>query len=856
MKSEVESDVWVKSICRMCYGECGINVHKVNGVVVKVEGDPDCPQNYGKLCGKAHAGMMSLYSPDRVKVPLKRTNPEKGIGVDPKWVEISLEEALDTVTQKLRKIREDDPRKLAMMTFDEEVLSVAFYPFAEAFGTPNAWCGSAEYFCGNSVHLMSYLAQGTFVVDPDLEYCNYLICIGAQPGFVSEPEAVITQTEMAKARTRRMKVVVVDPVMGGAAAKADEWLPIRPGTDGALALAMLNVLLNEVGLYDTEFIKKYTNGSYLIGPDEYYLRDKATNKPLIWDPVDGKAKTYDDTGTKDVALEGECEVNGTIGYPAFQVLKEHVKKYTCEEMAKITTIPAETIRRIAKEYGEAARIGSKIVVRGKELPYRPVAVAYKKGVSQHKHAALGTFAIHLLNIIVGNLDVPGGILGSCSTMLPNDVCHWRFGPTEGPDGMMEQGQRAKFPMYPDPSREIKPPETAQLLELFPVGCYSEAMVPLVVMNPEKFKFPYRVEALLHCRSNIMMSSVNPEQVAAWLKEIPFIASLAFQIDETLEFADIIIPDAHYLERLDMFPNNEMLFQKPGLGDWVFGVRQPVVEPPPGVRHWAESLLEIADRAGFSSNLNEHFSVFLELEDPYKLDLDKKYNWEEISDRWAKSAFGPEHDLAWFKEHGFIKWPRQVEEVYPRVFIKPRTPIYVEHWKRAGEELKKVTEEMGIPWWDVSDYQPLPDWKPCPAYEEHSPGYDLYPVPYKLPFHTQGWSADNIWLNELGEYHPYAYYIRINSQTARKKGIEDGDMVCLETETGKRVKGRVRLTESVHPEVLGIAGIFGHWAKGLPIAKGKGVHFNTLIMDDLEHMDMLCAAVDTCVKVKVSKVSEV
>jgi len=98
----------------MCYNMCGILVRRKDGLAVEIKGNPEHPNNKGKVCGKAFAGLMSLYSPYRVKTPLKRTNPEKGIGVDPSWKQISWDEALDSVAERLRKIRADDPRKLIM----------------------------------------------------------------------------------------------------------------------------------------------------------------------------------------------------------------------------------------------------------------------------------------------------------------------------------------------------------------------------------------------------------------------------------------------------------------------------------------------------------------------------------------------------------------------------------------------------------------------------------------------------------------------------------------------------------------------------------------------------------------------
>src|SRR3990170_2087305 len=130
-----KEDVWIHSICEMCKGDCGILVHRVDGVIVDIKGDPDCPNSRGKNCAKSIAGIMQLYDPNRVKTPLKRTNPEKGLGIDPGWVRISWDEALDILKEKLTKIRKEDPRKLAWAEIGEES---GFFP--AVFGTPNtAW---------------------------------------------------------------------------------------------------------------------------------------------------------------------------------------------------------------------------------------------------------------------------------------------------------------------------------------------------------------------------------------------------------------------------------------------------------------------------------------------------------------------------------------------------------------------------------------------------------------------------------------------------------------------------------------------------------------------------------------------
>jgi len=237
-------DVWLHSVCETCFAFCGILAHRQDGVVVKIEGDPNCPASAGHLCARGQAALISLYDPSRIQRPLLRTNPEKGIGVDPKWREISWEQALDLLTEKLQKVRAEDPRKLVIATFDHYALGVMIRPaWAVAFGTPNSdWVG---YYCGNYLHASMYLTNGSFHSDFDLDYCNYAILLGNQQGFMGGLNANVAARKMAEARRRGMRLVVVDPVGTNAAAKADEWVPIRPGTDGAFILSLVHILLNE-----------------------------------------------------------------------------------------------------------------------------------------------------------------------------------------------------------------------------------------------------------------------------------------------------------------------------------------------------------------------------------------------------------------------------------------------------------------------------------------------------------------------------------------------------------------------------------------------------------------------------------
>jgi molybdopterin-containing oxidoreductase family molybdopterin binding subunit len=786
---------------------------------------------------------MGLYDPYRIKTPLKRSNPEKGLGIDPGWQEISWDEALDTIAERLKKIREEDPRKLIVGGLDFHQ-SVMIKIFSSAFGTSSYWFGGAGYFCGNGLHSVLYLTNGAFYAEPDFDFCNYCLLVGSRMGFMVNSNATTMTIRMAEARARGMKVVLVDPINHLGGGGVDEWVPIRPGTDAALALAMANLLVNELGIYDSEFLKRYTNAPYLVGEEGRYLRSEEDEKPLIWNKEENQAKPFDQVAPEASALEGTFQVQKQSCQPCFNLLKAHLSKYSPQAVEEITTLPASTIQRLAEEFGKAAMVGSTVLIKGQELPLRPAAVNWNRGAISHRHGMMTGLALQLLNILIGAMDVPGGQLG-CNPVGP----FWA--PGQDRDGMLVAADVIDVNETVYPFRGVKPPVSVELKELFPVVPYSSTMFEEAVSNAERYRFPFgRPEALINIHSNSMMSCSTPEKMGQALKCIPFIVAITLHLDETAEFADLVLPDAHYLERLMPFPNSVIEWLAAGPGDWYWMMQQPVQEPLGEARPWPQILLDICRRMGITKDLNVMINTVFNLKEPYQLEPDREYSWQEISDLRAKARFGADHDLNWFKKHGFfISSEKRVEEAYPRPFLKARIPIYQEHFPQAGDKVKEVTESLGLDW-DLSDYQPLPDWKPCPVSQGGSGEYDLYLVNYKLPFHTFSFTAQNPWLDDLAQHHPWAYRVLIHQEVAREKGINDGDWIEI-TSSKTKAKARAKLTECIHPEVVALAGTFGHWAKGMPLAKDKGVHFNAFVNYSQECIDTVSSALDACVKVRVN-----
>lgn len=259
-----------KSACRMCHGGCGVLVHVEDGKVVKVKGDPESPLNRGKLCPKGAAAIENLYHPDRLKYPLKRVG-RRGEG---KWDRISWEEALDTIVGKIKEIRQShgiESVAIGMGTGRHHFMHVL--RFANALGSPN-WCEPGTAQCFVPRVLTGAMTYG------DLPVCDYYgdvnpacVLVWGHNPTESGPDGEL-QFTIKECMRKGTKLIVIDPRQTDLAKKADVWLQVRPGTDDALALSMMNVIISE-GLYDKEFVEKWT-----VGFDR--LSDRVSEHPPEW----------------------------------------------------------------------------------------------------------------------------------------------------------------------------------------------------------------------------------------------------------------------------------------------------------------------------------------------------------------------------------------------------------------------------------------------------------------------------------------------------------------------------------------------------------------------------------------------
>jgi len=336
-------------------------------------------------------------------------------------------------------------------------------------------------------------------------------------------------------------------------------------------------------------------------------------------------------------------------------------------------------------------------------------------------------------------------------------------------------------------------------------------------------------------------------------------------DETTEgFCDIVLPESHFLETLDVSSAFGAVFNFAiGMDKWGIHIRQPVCEPAGESRNLRDVMSDLGDRLGVRDQYDESYNSYYtfrrarqagtDLEIPPIVKPGERLTNIELCDRTMKYHFGPEKGLAWFRDNGFITWDKKPEECYWRWFVDARVPMFFEEVEATRYEIKKRGEKIGFHLnWDA--FTGLTSYFPSILYTELPPDseYDLLVVSQRDPLMCQRFSADNAFLNEAATINPYTHNVTMNAATAKGKGIKEGDSICLENHWGDKVTGRVRLSQLIHPGVLAAVGL-GSWARGKTISRGKGINPNALTRHDQLHFCAVSGAAEPTARVKAYKI---
>jgi len=835
--------------CYMCACRCGIRVHLRDGEVRYIQGNPDHPLNKGVICAKGSSGIMKQYSPARLTKPLKRK--EGALRGDAQFEEISWDEAFDMLEERLGNIRATDPKKFALFTGRDQMQALTGL-FAKNFGTPN-YAAHGGFCSVNMAAGMIYTIGGSFweFGGPDLERSKLFVMIGTAEDHHSNPMKI----ELAKFKRNGGRFISINPVRTGYSAIADEWIPIKPGTDGALLLAITHEII-KTGLYDRDFLVQYSNSAELVNLDpnssEYGMFVRAEvpeeegcfdpQNKLWWDRNSNKPVVCRTKGA-DPRLLGEFQLSdGTPVKPGFQLLKDRVDQYTPEWAANITGIPAETIRRLAHEMGIVAR-DEKI-----ELPIawtdvwdnehqsvtgNPVSFHAMRGLAAHSNGFQTIRALSILMSILGTIDRPGGFRHKAPFPRPIPPCpktgkSWDDVQPNTPLNGMPLG----WPADPDDLFVDDKGEPIRLDKGFswehPLSVHG--LMHNAITNAWR-KDPYGIDTLFIFMANMAWnSSMHTDDVRKMLNDkdedgeykIPFlVVADAFQ-SEMVAYADLVLPDTTYLERHDVM---SMLDRPISEYDGpVDSVRIPVVPPTGQCKPFQEVLIELGSRLKLPAFTREDGSR------KFRDYPDFVTNFETAPGSGIGFLAGwrgksGEKDMK--GEPNPDQWKMYEKNNCVYHYHLPKSYQYMRNWNQGylqwaqAHSLTRYDEPINIHIYSevlqkfrlaaqgkTDGKQPPANLRkrvetyfdPLPFYYETLEGqlsdkhkYPLNAITQRPMAMYHSWDSQNAWLRQIHTYN----FLYVHPQTARSAGIEDEGWMWVESMHGK-VRCLCRYSEAVEP----------------------------------------------------------
>lgn len=742
-------ETFIPSVCSMCPSGCGVIARVVDGNVVKLEGNPMHPVNLGALCPKGHTALELLYNPDRLSGPLRRVGG-RGEG---NWESITWDEAAQMVSQQLNDLRANGtPEQAAFMYGETRGQMRAFIErFMGTVGSPNAV--SHDSLNIEAARLATYLTQGVYDLPAyDLENASYILSFGAnllEAGRV--PQRMISgYAYLRRGRSARGKIVIVDPRQGVTGAKADEWLPIKPGTDLALALGIANVIIAS-GKFDTDFVHNYAYG--------------------FEDFVDASSQLR-------------------VGFKSYVL-----KNYTPQIVEQITGIPSTTISRVAGEF-----IGN------------PPSVAILPGKGGLLNGSINglytAMAIHMLNALAGSIETPGGVLTQRYMPTPE----W---PPLPVDPVAEQGRGAE---------RVDGAGTQ-----FPLGHQAYQMVA------DRILARYPVKALFLYDANPVYEVPGGKRFIEAFNQIPLIVSFTSFMDESAQFADLVLPEPTFLER---YQDDHL----EGMGYPGIGLRQPVIPPLYDTMAAGDFLLNVAHQMGGTVAEAFPWNTYEELlKDRLQV---IGTDWDTLRELgiWLTPGYR-------FARRGGTTWTEHVvgrdRQNAPRDgrfdFFSREMHALIGSW--SDDERAK----LGISVTGDAVY--------LPHYEEVTYAGDEAEYPLTLNVITLmslGSYSANANMPTLQEIsgmtvgETWGSWLEMNPETAAELQLQDGDQVWVESPFG-RLQVKLRLVKALYPEVVNLPYNQGHTAVGR-WAKNRGVNGLEILNPASEPATGLAAMTNTRVRV--------
>ncbi|WP_116134203.1 molybdopterin oxidoreductase family protein [Tropicimonas sp. IMCC34043] len=835
------ADRVAKTTCYMCACRCGIDVHITDGKVRYIDGNRDHPVNRGVICGKGSAGIMQHYSPARLRAPMRRVGP-RGSG---EFEEISWDEALALATDWLGEVRRSDPRRLAFFTGRDQSQSLTGF-WAMQYGTPNFAAHGG--FC--SVNMAAgglYTFGGAFweFGDPDWDLTKYFMLFGVAEDHASNPIKI----GIGKLKSRGAKVVSINPVRTGYNAVADEWVGIRPGTDGLFVGALIHELFRTRQV-DLDYLIRYTNAPWLVieapgaADDGLFARDEA-GAPLVWDKASGGLASGLGPDVQPVLTGRRTLADGRMARPVFELMAERYldPTYSPEAVAEGTGVPAEQIRRLAAEIAHVA-FREEIVLdqpwtdwtgrRHEKMIGRPVSMHAMRGISAHSNGFQTCRMIHILQILLGSIDCPGGF--RYKPPYPRQAPPWLLPHGASRDVRPDEplgGPHLGFPLGPQHLLLNEDDSPARIDKGFSWDAPMSAHGLMhMVINNAATKDPYGIDVLFMYMANMAWNSsmnVGGTIEALTRKDengdyvIPKIIYSDSYYSETVPYADLILPDTTYLERWDCISLLDRPISEADMA--ADSIRWPVVEPDRDVRGFQEVLIDLGGRLGLPAFTNADGSPKYPGGYPdYIVNHQRKpgigplAGWRGADgtktgngapnpqqlDRYIENGSFFAHHLkpeqAYFKHanRDYLTWAVEMgfrTVPLPTIFQLYSEPVQAFRLAAEGHGTRQPPETHRA---RIARYfDPLPFW--YPPFEGSLVDEALYPLHAitQRPMHMyHSWGSQNAWLRQITAANRLYIHHDLGAQT----GVTDDDWVWLASHLG-RVKCQVRLMEGVNPDTV-------------------------------------------------------
>ncbi len=833
------SDQVKETTCYMCACRCGIRVHLKDGQIRYIEGNPDHPVNKGVLCGKGSAGIMKQHSPAKLRKPLKRVG-ERGKGA---LVEIEWDEALEIATGWLSEIRRTDPKKLAFFTGRDQSQALTGW-WATQFGTLN-YAAHGGFCSVNMAAAGLYTMGGSFweFGEPDWDRTRYFMMFGVAEDHASNPIKI----GLGKIKAAGAKFVSVNPVRTGYSAIADDWVGIRPGTDGLFIASLIRELLL-ADKVDFTYLARYTNAGWLViqdpghADDGLIARDSA-GRPQCWDLAIGGLGDALDAAARP-ALVGERRLaDGRAAVPVFELLARRFldDAFAPEAIAETTGVPPATTRRIAAELAHAA-FAEEIVIdqpwtdfagrRHDRMVGRPVSFHAMRGISAHSNGFHTCRSLHVLQALLGSIDCPGGwrYKPPYPKAVPPAVLP--TGPAAAP-GEPLKGPPLGFPRGPQ-DLLVDDDGTPQRLDKafsWDAPLAAHGMMHMVIRNAWAGD-PYPIDTLFMFMANMSWNSaMNTTETMAMLTDkdpatgeyrIPHIIYSDAFYSEMVAYADLVLPDTTYLERWDCISLlDRPISEADGPAD---SIRQPVVAPDRDVRPFQDVLIDIGARLGLPGLVDDggnarypgglrDYMMFHER----KPGIGMLAGWRGDGSGQGTGAPNPDqidryiaNGCFWFDEiPAEARFFRNVNQAYRAYgermgFLDTAEPVIVQLYSETLQRFRLAAMGHGAKQPPDSEreriltyFDPLPLWyMPFEEARVDRTAFPLHALTQRPMIMYHSWDSQNAWQRQiLGSNRLY-----MARALAEKLGVADDGWVWVHSHHG-RIRVQVRLMDGVNPDTV-------------------------------------------------------